>query len=483
MNSIKALFYKNGLQTHYIFLILILFAGIIFVNIIPPLWGVDETSHFYRTIEISQGHIRAEKISAYEYGGLVPSAILVLDQYRDKSLTSINYSLPVTEQHALKSYPDAYRTAINSNIDSPESLAIFSNTAAYSPIAYAGPIIGTWVGEILNTSVGNTILLARYSSLLFYALLAFCALYLLRKSLIRWLFFVIALLPMAVFQASIINADSTLIGVAILLSALLVRLFTKNKPASPTELALLALTVTSISLIKPDYYPMALIFLLLPTKLWSTPKRAAIYKSLLFSISTILLLLWTYATRGVAGAIAYQEPLSIASSISTSYQLKFILLHPLSYIKVLTSTYFYNQYVYLIGIIGSLGASFVEVPTTVAIVLFMAIFLATFYRDKTAQERSSVSSIQYVAILCLMLLAVLGVFTTLYLTYTPVRYHQVLGVQGRYFTPLILLSLYGLRGILPISINISKRFALVIFPSVSALCLAISASLYYISLH
>ena len=67
-------------EAHYLFAVLALIFGVIFIKIVPPFWGIDETSHFARVYQLAHGDITTDKTQAH-YGGTVPSNLLDLINY------------------------------------------------------------------------------------------------------------------------------------------------------------------------------------------------------------------------------------------------------------------------------------------------------------------------------------------------------------------------------------------------------------------
>ena len=62
-----------NLSLEKLFVILALFFGILYVFILPPFQSVDEGMHFFRTYQISEGHMREKKIDG-KVGDEIPSS-------------------------------------------------------------------------------------------------------------------------------------------------------------------------------------------------------------------------------------------------------------------------------------------------------------------------------------------------------------------------------------------------------------------------
>ena len=63
-----------NLSIEKIFVLLAILFGILYVFILPPFQSVDEGMHFFRTYQISEGHLTAKKIDG-KVGDEIPSSL------------------------------------------------------------------------------------------------------------------------------------------------------------------------------------------------------------------------------------------------------------------------------------------------------------------------------------------------------------------------------------------------------------------------
>ena len=128
----------------------------------------------------------------------------------------------------------------------------------------------------------------------------------------------------------------------------------------------------------------------------------------------------------------------IEANVKPMEQIKYILQNPFGYIKVLLNTLKLYGGGYLLGFVGSeLGIANIEIPQICSIGLLFAIFILPFFeRNEKSFDKAQKWIINGIAVILILL-----VVTGLYLTFSPVQYEIVAGVQGRYFIPIFILIL------------------------------------------
>lgn len=467
-----------------LFVIIALLFGLFIVKILPPMWGADETSHTARVYQLSQGHLMASKDKKGMYGGDLPYNMALLtryvynDYYDGKQPGASTRSL--TDLAQVDS-SEVYQNFERQKPDTKTSPAQFTGAAAYPPVAYLGSLPGVLLARVSGSSLGTIILLGRIGGLIAYILLVYAALKILRTEAERWIVFVIALLPMSLFQASIITADSSTLGLSFLAFASLIRLYRSPKKDNTTLplLAIAAVTVILVVLIKPTYIFLLVPLLLLPHRLWQISRTAVFSKVCVAAVCLILLGGWAYAVRHVNAASAMSNNQHFAGQISSAEQVKLIVLHPLGYAADVFRTVVedYNHFM-VAGTLGLLGFTYVAIPAVAVVILIVSLVLATGNETVTMRSKG-LGRLMPSGFLTGGLLSALAVFTLFYITFTPVGFRTIMGVQGRYFLPVLAFLLYGLRGLVPIKMRMSTLTEKITFPLLSVLALAISYGYYY----
>ena len=118
-------------------------------------------------------------------------------------------------------------------------------------------------------------------------------------------------------------------------------------------------------------------------------------------------------------------------------------------------------------------------PMFFPLISFSALMIAAISaRTELIKQKTAFLAMSGVA-----LLGIVGVFTTLYLTYTPVGQWYIDGVQGRYLLPLLPFALLGIAILLPIKPVLNKRFESLLYPIATALPLLAGVLWYWLIMY
>lgn len=463
------------------FVITALFFGFIFVFFTPLLWGADETTQLGRSYQISQGHVQPQFFGIFHgggYGGQMPSSFIKLILYVNNDLTHPNTNIYNVGQ---VNKPSSYRSLGDQKIGPPNTAYVFSNTAPYSPVAYIPSSLGLKIGISLKLDVAKTIHLARLLSLLSYIAIIWYGIRALRNSRTKWIIFTVALLPMSLFQASMITADSLTIAVSLLLVSLVLKGFISSKRLEKTELTLLSLSVIAIPLLKPTYLPLIFLILLIPNRRISeTIKNARLFKVLPLLVGIILFAIWSYYTRNITDTLRLVIPGNVWNTINPTLQEHFLLRHPLSYIVAVFRTFILYDISFFTQFFGLLGFNYVQIPAVSLIASFLSLILATLVSENL---REQISNSKIVIFILIILTSIAFMLTTFYVTLTSVGGGAIGGIQGRYFIPLAAPTIFVIASLTPkirLAINkIAYRQATAIIVGLVVFSLTLSVIKYY----
>ncbi|HWZ65584.1 MAG TPA: DUF2142 domain-containing protein, partial [Patescibacteria group bacterium] len=153
-------------------------------------------------------------------------------------------------------------------------------------------------------------------------------------------------------------------------------------------------------------------------------------------------LIWGLVTRQSASANGLIVQTS-AAPISASGQIAFILGHPWQVIHVLINTPVSYGYDFASGIVGTLGMSLVYPPFILTMIVLVSLVFVLRQADDLRSLPLRNHSLWKLGLLGLPLLGVITLFIGLYITFTPVGWGVVRGIQGRYFIPFIPFLLWG----------------------------------------
>jgi uncharacterized membrane protein len=465
----------NHLNVHILFLILALFFGLIYTFGTPLFWGNDESTHFARVYQLSEGHMRSEFLGNgvnMGYGGHLPQNIVILAQDTQVALGAIQlparqppYSLGIQQYQS-----NSTLTKLDHQKPSPsQTLYDFTGGAVYSLVSYLPAVAGASLARLFNFNIEWIIWIGRLFGLAVYIVCVYFAIKSLQFTRTKWVFFTVALLPMALYQASTITADTMANAVALVLSALFIKATLYRKQLSGIEIVALLASVLLLPIIKPTYLFMALLVLLIPNQQLNKLKGINWLKPIAMIIGLILYIYWQHVTRGVSDTIGLTN--LFWQSIHPGQQIHWLLHHPVSFVAIIARSVLLQDNTYLSQFFGWLGGNFVEIPAVALLASFSAIALSFLLIDPWHVSKQKLSVIWAV-----VLVSILSVFGTLYITFTKVAYPIVAGVQGRYFipfAPLLITSLHPLSKKLNLDVRSKEKYRHV----VGLVCLLVIFSL------
>lgn len=407
------------------FLIFATIFGVIFLFITPPFQTPDELAHFERAYQISEGTLLVQKDGPIA-GGLLPSSI-------NKTILAMHES-SIAGNFSEKFQLNWLRNAASIKLDSSaKTYYDFAGTAYYTPIVYVFQSTGILIGRLANLPPVFLMYLGRLGNLLEWILLLGLAIRLTPSK--KWLLVAFGLLPMSLFEAISISADSVTLSVTALSIALVLYYRKKNSVMRWKDLALLTSVFTILVLSKPVMFVLLPIVLLLPLAKLKPTKKRLIITSILIFVPLLLYLLWMAAVHGIK--LTAGDPYSPMPGS----QFKFILTHPFGYLKVLLKTFFGSSGDGISGsFIGNFGSLDTPLPLVWIVLGYISIAFLAFV-DYGKRTLLKLTRLEKLVTLSTLILYSLAVSTALYVFYSPLKYPYIVGLQGRYFIPLIALAL------------------------------------------
>lgn len=468
---IKDIYYSIINSAHLSFAIISMIFGMYFVLLTPPLWGVDETSHFARVYQLSHGEILPH-MDKETFGGKIPDNLYELSNYTKQDLLDNNQAKGLAARRDVDS-TTKYEQFTSQHFSTIKHDYIW--TASYSPVAYTGPVAGAVLARGLHLNIGQTIMLARLGGLLLYSTIVFLALKFLSNLRIKWLFFVVALLPISLFQASMVTADSIAIALSLLYMATLLTLMTNKEAKKSTQTRLIALLIVAgalLPLVKINYIFLSLSLLLVPSKNIGPKSKALVIKTLGVLLATVAGLAWTLIQK-TGNAPVSQRPDGLP--VNPSEQMSYVINHPLHFIIATVKSVIINIDMYMQGGTSLVGWNFITGPFMLVFILTALIFFALLY----AQPELLIIKRRLPWIMILAALGSVSIFGALYVAFSPVGYAIVDGIQGRYFLPFFIPLVLYAAAKSPMEIRVKDNTATAMIIAGSSASLAI-ISVYFL---
>lgn len=458
-------------NTQNLFFLIAATVGTLFVFTIPLLWGQDETTHFGRAYQISEGHFMSIPATDYmgrgmSYGGWIP-------QNADKLITHVNADIPNGAKNANANYgikwiidPTDYSKLGNLPLENGKyQLYDFPNTAPYSPIAYIPNALGLRIAEVFRFNLAAAIYIARLFNLMFFIAVIYFVLRALKNLRSKWIVFTLSLLPMVMFQASTITADTVTITLAIVISSLFLKALCKQK-LTKSETIVLLISVILLPIAKPTYLLFSFLILFIPKKFLTlfSSKIINFAKYISVVLGLALFAYWTYITKNLVNDPRLLLPVTWWNQVNTKQQIHYVASHPLTTLKTAIRSMFSVDQGLFEGAIGTFGFNAVVVPGIAILSSITAMIMAVLN-----SERLQVGKLKILAMMCVAIGSLTLLLGTFYVAITPVGWPNIQGLEGRYFIPFALLILIILGGLFEVRLSSSKKDLKIVSTTIVAL--------------
>ena len=413
--GIAACILSRFMRWEYIAVICFGILGSLYLCIMPATSIPDEGAHYLRTYEIASGGM----LSSHDEDG---SGV---------SYLPLGIVPPVLQDPFRGEYSGIYRlqNSMRSYVAYPDDIVKYRNPnqALYSPLSYIPQVIGVFVMKHFTNNTLTVFYAGRVTCLLVVILMLFFS--------VKWLptggrlMLVIAMLPMFMQETISYASDASINIFPIFMIAYLYKLRSEEHISWWKGLIFAAITVI-IALCKVVYLPFALLVFCLPKEGFKSSKHAMVYKVGVFLLAVICNLAWL--------AISMSYLVEINPGVNSVEQIKFVLTHIPQFIQIVANTTFQNAGIWLEQLIGArLGWNNISLDTFLAYILMIILAIELIFRTEQEISGRDNGIIKYMSIV--IVLSVLALtYASLYVQWTPLRNTEIIGIQGRYFIPLLL---------------------------------------------
>lgn len=427
----------NSMKLEYKFLSLGLIFGLLIVFLIPPLQAADEDSHFKKAFLVASFHLFPEINDEGQVGNYIPQAIVDFENKQKYLMGNID------AKYAYKSqYIDSH-IQVNKGSD----VFIEYSTSRSNPILFLPQAIGMLVMKLtidnpifnLNNNISpiNYLYLGRIFNLLFYLIACFFS--------IKWIpflkntLFLICLMPMTFSLSASLSYDGVIIGTIFLFISLMFKVCYDINVTKINKNYLFSFIFFSIIIIqfKQIYFPLFLLFLLIPYSKFNSKKEKYVWFSIIIASGCFSYLIWSILSNLMLGVG------SISTDNNSTEQIKFILGAPFEYIHILVRSVVSNSEFYFISFVGNLGWLDTNFPYVFTILYFIFLIFTSILDNSGKEIKIDIKSKVFITLVALSIIALLE--TALYIIWTSkndiggVGYPYISGVQGRYFIPISII--------------------------------------------
>ncbi|MDE6313203.1 MAG: DUF2142 domain-containing protein [Lachnospiraceae bacterium] len=335
-------------------------------------------------------------------------------------------------------YDNFAKLAANEEIIDADATA---NSGAYLFMHFPGAL-GIVLARMFHLGYVPMLYLGRFMGLLVFALAVFLGMRKLPFG--HATLFVLSMLPITLQQVNSFSYDSILCSAVLLFTCYVLHMAYGEKELQPLDLVIACILGIAIIYCKSGAYtPIVFAFLLIPMSKFAT-KGA--YLSCMGGMTGTFLLGFLVKNVEVVntGAEVTNKVMGIESAMSIpNYSLSYLLQNPVVLFDVLNNTIADKTEFYVQSMLGQhLGWIQIEL-SNVLVLAFVIILMMSAFRARGEKQYVTTGNKWWIFIITCAsaLLVLLGMLVS----WTPITYVSVEGVQGRYFFPGLMLGLLMLR--------------------------------------
>jgi uncharacterized membrane protein len=415
--SLESVLSRVRFEPRWFFLFYLL-AGLAYLILTGPFRAPDERNHFLRAYEISEGRLNRARVAGSVTGDELPT-----------SLTWLSEVLGVHSEHHITT--EQMEAARALRLVPKDRRFIEFSTTIYSPLAYAPAALAVRLGRMLGAGPLALVYFARSANLLVGS--ALMTLALAHAGYARRTLFLLAILPMTLSQISTVTADAMSYALSFLwVSVLIETALQRSVGVTWKRIALLLGLALGLSQLRPSYPLLGLLAFVFPV---ATMGRKSILLALALAGASLLPAVgWSVAIAPLAKQAAGNE------TVNPTEQAQWVLNHAGVFWHRAKGDLWEHGADYWEQFVGRLGWLNIVLPLWIpigfAVMLALGIFLAPRGPPSPAWwQRTALAVMAFIGIFAIQL--------ALYLTFNPVKSPFISGVQGRYFTPLMVLAMFA----------------------------------------
>lgn len=397
--------YKHEMELHKVALVIILIFGLLMVFMTPPFSFLDESAHFTRAELISEGSL---------YPEITDDGIHV-DDYYFKFQQSFNGVTILTPGNNYNDPISDHKGYWEWTTESPFYSYLFS-------------ALGILIAKLLNLTSIWALYMSRIANLIFYGVVAYFMIKSIPKFKLPLL--VISTMPICIAQASSLSYDAFILTFTLIILTYFIRMHLGE--VNPKNLGIFFISILLISLIKQPYVILSLLVFAIPYENKKLKKYSIIAILILF-ILTALTASSLFTSLFTTAAVQTHNTTTV-SNISFVGQTRYVLSNPLIIFTLVKDMIFSIPDLFLLkaNFFHYTGYKGIKLINLLYLLFFLG--FSTFYKldiDLGKKERGILSLI--------FIITYVGIYGIFYLTWSPVGSNSILGVQLRYFLPVIAL--------------------------------------------
>ena len=412
----------------------------LFTLALPPFSSPDEEAHINTAYRLCN-----EKFEGYTRADLAERTIQRRSE--DYSKTFENKFTDVF------SYEYVYDN-LTSKVEE-EGITPISNVWAVSDFdgVYMMGALGIKVSHMLNLGYVPSMYLGRLFNLLFFALCLFFAIKITPVG--KNVFMALSFFPITLHLVNSFSRDVFVISLGFLFTAYLLYLLKQEESYKWWQLVLLAVISVLLAPSKFIYCTLCVAVLLLDIRKVPLLNRIKIKVNPVLAVLGIgvfgaaavaaTVMIRPDVLRTVLPAISSSESLEtlLLTNPEATFNIALMLQNPVVTLRLILATIFENGAYYIKSVAGGvLGYNSVIISDAFIIVVLVCAVIATFAEeiDSYALRTRDRAMFGFIGLVILALVVYLGI------SWTPVAYTTIYGIQGKYLLPVLPMALLAFKG-------------------------------------
>lgn len=475
LTGISILYKFINIKREKLFLLFIGVFGAAYIFVTPALSVPDEAVHYISAYRISNfilgspidykdGRVivrkddlkiedtnRVYKLSDEEYKG---NLISVNVNDKDENIILAQPLEEITYKNYLYGFDNSKDTGYKSESDYAVSGLSPVHTVVF---AHLMPAIGITIARIFGLNSMYLLLFGRLLNLVLFAFIIYFAIKIIpfaKEGIIG-----ITMFPMVIHTAASFSYDAFISAMIILYISLLLnmRYIYNDKKNILKKMVILLIIAICVAPCKIVYIPLFAVGLfLLPESI--SNRRKILYSALFITglVISVYFNNFLYIARYV---ITDNNILDVGEEVG--YTLSYIFNNIYDVIKVFYNTLIWDSGFLIETMVGA-RLGFLDISLDIPYIVIMPILIITIllFHRREDEKNFNLKKFDIYILITVCILSVSAIFGSMLLAYTPVNSAKILGVQGRYFIPILPYLFVTLRENKGIRINFNKSYAL-----------------------
>lgn len=403
----------------------VLVISIFYMVAITPLSPPDESYHYHS----------AYKLSNY--------LIFQWDHPEMGYSAHFDYSEIAAHRNVSSAYLRAMTQWLSPGVRGEEILVPKPSSGLSYAIEYLPPALGLAIGRILNLNFFGIFYLGRLTNMIFFALCIYFAVK--RIPRFKVLMALTALLPMTLHQAASYSYDTFINGMAFLFIASLIREYTAEGKMTRKDFLWLLIPGALLAPAKVVYSVMLLLTFWIPARRFGSVKRKWRMIGVSAAVCLALLVVSNFAAL-YERALSFLPGHAVQSSFTGEpyYSVNFLVSHPLDTVQIFWRTLKGDLRLWMRCLIGhALSGLSLLIPLSYVRSFVCLLVLSVVFRRRGEAKILLGQRVAFVG--CFVCVILLTMFAML-IGWTAAGSSVVLGVQGRYFLPVLPLLCMAFSG-------------------------------------